>query len=59
MTRDKAQKTAIRQRMAQTGEPYSVARHVIEGEQRPAALMGRAERIVSVTHAEPDHTDWS
>jgi len=26
MTRDKAQKTAARQRMAETGEPYSVAR---------------------------------
>ncbi len=26
MTRNKAQKTATRQRMAETGEPYSVAR---------------------------------
>ena len=30
MTRNKAQKTAARQRMAETGEPYSVARHAIE-----------------------------
>jgi len=34
MTTDKARKTAIRQRMAQTGEPYSVARHATAG---PAA----------------------
>ena len=26
MTRDKARKTVVRQRMAETGEPYSVAR---------------------------------
>jgi hypothetical protein len=30
MTRDKAQKIATRQRMAQTGEPYSVARKAAE-----------------------------
>ena len=35
MTRNKAQKTATRQRMAETGEPYSVARHVIEDDQVP------------------------
>jgi hypothetical protein len=29
MTQDKARKTAIRRRMAETGEPYSVARNVI------------------------------
>ena len=29
MTRNKAQKTAARQRMAQTGEPYSVARRAV------------------------------
>jgi flagellar biosynthesis GTPase FlhF len=33
MTRNKAQKIATRQRMAETGEPYSVARHVIEDDQ--------------------------
>ena len=32
MTQDKARKTATRQRMAQTGEPYSVARHAVESE---------------------------
>ena len=30
MTQDKARKIAIRQRMAETGEPYSVARHAVE-----------------------------
>src|ERR1700745_1954437 len=32
MTQDKARKTAARQRMAETGEPYSVARHAVENE---------------------------
>ena len=32
MTQDKARKTATRQRMAETGEPYSVARHAVEDE---------------------------
>lgn len=30
MTQDKARKAAIRQHMAETGEPYSVARHAVE-----------------------------
>ena len=29
MTADKARKSATRQRMAETGEPYSVARHAV------------------------------
>jgi hypothetical protein len=32
MTEDKARKIATRQRMAATGEPYSVARHAVEDE---------------------------
>ena len=32
MTQDKARKTVTRQRMAETGEPYSVARHAVENE---------------------------
>ena len=32
MTADKARKIAARQRMAETGEPYSVARHAVQGE---------------------------
>jgi hypothetical protein len=39
MTKNKAQKSAIRQRMAETGEPYSVARHAVEAGQ-PAAAEG-------------------
>jgi hypothetical protein len=35
MTQNKAQKTATRQRMAETGEPYSVARHMVEAGQVP------------------------
>jgi len=38
MTRDKAQKTAARQRMAETGEPYSVARRAVAAE--PARAEG-------------------
>ena len=37
MTRDKAQKTAIRQRMAQTGEPYAAARRAVISEHQSAA----------------------
>jgi chromosome segregation ATPase len=37
MTQDKAQKTAARQRMAQTGEPYSVARRETEREHAASA----------------------
>jgi hypothetical protein len=37
MTQNKAQKTAVRQRMAETGEPYSVARHMVEAGQVPPA----------------------
>jgi hypothetical protein len=36
MTQNKAQKTAVRQRMAETGEPYSVARHMVAAGQGPA-----------------------
>jgi uncharacterized phage infection (PIP) family protein YhgE len=43
MTQNKAQKTAIRQRMAETGEPYSVARHVVEGGQVPTEPPQPAE----------------
>ena len=32
MTQDRARKIATRQRMAETGEPYSVARHAVERE---------------------------
>ena len=41
MTSNKAQKTAARQRMAQTGEPYSVARRAVSaGDPEPDAAQG-------------------
>ncbi|HJY93635.1 MAG TPA: hypothetical protein VJ371_01700, partial [Streptosporangiaceae bacterium] len=36
MTEDKARKIATRQRMAETGEPYSVARRAVEDERDAA-----------------------
>ena len=41
MTQNKAQKSVIRQRMAETGEPYSVARHAVQAE--PATAGETAE----------------
>jgi hypothetical protein len=49
MTSNKAQKTAIRQRMAETGAPYSVARHAVEGEQVPAAVREPPGTTLKVT----------
>src|SRR5712664_497058 len=40
MTQDKAQKAAIRQRMTETGEPYSVARHAVEREREAGGEDG-------------------
>jgi hypothetical protein len=42
MTEDKARKAAIRERMAETGEPYSVARHAVENGE-PAAGAPHAQ----------------
>ena len=45
MTQDKARKTATRQRMAETGEPYSVARHAVGNEAgEESAVDDRAVR---------------
>ena len=45
MTRDKAQKTATRQRMAETGEPYSVARKATQaGTEGPGLSETPAEQ---------------
>jgi uncharacterized phage infection (PIP) family protein YhgE len=55
MTQNKAQKTAIRQRMAETGEPYSVARHVVEGGPAPAEPPEPAE---TGHHATPRDDRW-
>ncbi len=43
MTQNKAQKSAARQRMAATGEPYSVARRAVAAGQ-PGADPGVGER---------------
>src|SRR5207248_968015 len=45
MTQDKAKKTATRQRMAETGEPYSVARHAVENEAAGAPSAADAGSI--------------
>jgi hypothetical protein len=45
MTQDKARKIAIRQRMAATGEPYSVARHAVEdADDHPVPDDARADQ---------------
>jgi hypothetical protein len=49
MTQDKARKAATRQRMAETGEPYSVARHAVEDE---AAEGGASENSAAGSSAQ-------
>jgi hypothetical protein len=49
MTQDKARKIAIRQRMAETGEPYSVARHAVEDEHVSLADPSSADSLEGVT----------
>ena len=53
MTQDKARKAATRQRMAETGEPYSVARHAVEREHEGAA----AEDSLSARRGAPPRDD--
>jgi hypothetical protein len=53
MTQDKARKAAIRQRMAETGEPYSVARHAVGREHEGAA----AEDPLSADRGAPPRDD--
>lgn len=40
MTRDRAHKAAVRRRMAQTGEPYSVARRAVQADEAGNAASG-------------------
>jgi hypothetical protein len=54
MTQDKARKAATRQRMAETGEPYSVARHAVEREHEGAT----AEDPLSDRGAPPRDDRW-
>ncbi|MFY9928574.1 MAG: hypothetical protein WAK82_11275, partial [Streptosporangiaceae bacterium] len=42
MTQNKAQKSAARQRMSETGEPYSVARHAVQKERAADESAGPA-----------------
>ena len=53
MTQDKARKAAIRQRMAETGEPYSVARHAVERGHPGAA----AEDLLNADRGAPPRDD--
>jgi hypothetical protein len=53
MTQDRARKAATRQRMAQTGEPYSVARHAVERAHEGAA----AEDPLSAGRGAPPRDD--
>jgi hypothetical protein len=53
MTQDKAWKAATRRRMAETGEPYSVARHAVEREHEGAA----AEDPLSAGRGAPPRDD--
>jgi len=66
MTQDKARKIAIRQRMAETGEPYSVARHAVEDEyvssagplESPADRSGGMTGDVGDAEALPPEQAW-
>src|SRR5580704_8071913 len=65
MTQDKARKVAARQRMTETGEPYSVARHAVQDEHdapeapRPGdwddslAAAAAADEIMATAGPEP------
>src|SRR5580698_6309659 len=55
MTQHKAQKTAVRQRMSETGEPYSVARHKVEAGQVPAEPQEPSE---TGRYATPRDDSW-
>ena len=54
MTNDKARKTAIRMRMAETGEPYSVARRAVEDE---APQTPNGEYNASEFHENESHDE--
>ena len=62
MTQDKTRKAATRQRMAETGEPYSVARHAVEREHdaSESSAAGNSDREMGVGEAgfgPPEHAD--
>ena len=58
MTRDKAVKAAIRQRMAESGEPYSVARRAVIGARDQEAAGGpEADELRDLAHEAQDLAD--
>ena len=62
MTQDKAKKTAARQRMAETGEPYSVARRAVQAGQPVAGEAGQIVvryRLAHTFELEVDGEAWA
>jgi len=62
MTQDKAKKTAARQRMAETGEPYSVARRAVQAGQPGAGEAGQIVvryRLAHTFELEVDGEAWA
>jgi hypothetical protein len=62
MTQNKAQKTAARQRMAETGEPYSVARRAVQDHPPGAGEAGQIfvrYRLAGTFELEIDEEVWA
>jgi Alanine-zipper, major outer membrane lipoprotein len=62
MTQDKAKKTAVRRRMAETGEPYSVARRAVQAGQPGTGEMGQIfvrYRLARTFELEVDEETWA
>jgi hypothetical protein len=62
MTQDKARKTAARQRMAETGEPYSVARRAVQPGQPGTGGTGKIfvrYRLARTFELEVDEGTWA
>jgi len=62
MTQDKARKTAARQRMAETGEPYSVARRAVQAGHLDADETGQIfvrYRLARTFELEVDEEVWA
>ncbi len=53
MTKNKAAKTAARERAARTGEPYVVARRVVAAQ--PARVDGLLHRLTHLVPGVPEH----
>jgi Alanine-zipper, major outer membrane lipoprotein len=62
MTQDKAKKTAARQRMTETGEPYSVARRAVQAGQQGTGETGQIfvrYRLARTFELEVDEEAWA